>query len=101
MSPGAPQPTMRSTPVLESTIDQLPSAGLKNARSSRPSPSKSPRTGIGPVPAGCAVNVAVTVVDALSATMQPPVPLQPPPLQPVNVDPGSAVAVRLTDVTML
>src|SRR5262245_55532057 len=100
MSPGPPHPITRGTPVLESTIVQLPSAGLKKARSSRPSPSKSPRTGIAPAVAW-ASNVAVTVVDAPSATVQPPVPLQPPPLQPVKVDPASAAPVSDTDVTML
>src|SRR5262245_22716620 len=41
---------------------------------------------------------AVTVVAAFIVTLQPPVPEQPPPLQPVNVDPPAGVAVRLTTV---
>ena len=36
------------------------------------------------------VNVAVTVVAAVSVTTHEPVPEQPPPLQPPNVDPVSA-----------
>ena len=78
--------------MLESTIDQLRRPGLKNAGSSRPSPSKSPRTD-GPVPTGCASNVAVTVSGA-ERHGAPPAPLRPPPLHPVNVDPGFAVAVN-------
>ena len=46
----------------------------------------------------CSVNVAVTVVSALSATVQVPVPVQPPPLQPVKVEPAAGVAVRVTAV---
>jgi hypothetical protein len=47
------------------------------------------------------VNVAVTVVSAPSVTVQVPVPVHPPPDQPVNVEPASgvAVSVRLVPVT--
>src|SRR5438046_6678916 len=38
------------------------------------------------------VNVAVTVVAALTVTVQLPVPLHPPPLHPANADPATAVA---------
>jgi len=34
-------------------------------------------------------------------TVQEPVPVQPPPLQPVNVDPAAAAAVRVTDVPLV
>jgi hypothetical protein len=34
------------------------------------------------------VKVAVTVVAAVTVTVQVPVPEQPPPLQPVNVEPA-------------
>ena len=47
-----------------------------------------------------AVNVAVTVVSALRVTMQVPVPEQPPPLQPVKVEPAAGVAVRVTVVPL-
>ncbi|PYN38714.1 MAG: hypothetical protein DME01_00660, partial [Candidatus Rokuibacteriota bacterium] len=40
--------------------------------------------------------VAVTLWAALSVTEHAPVPVQPPPLQPVNVDPAAGVAVRVT-----
>jgi len=40
-------------------------------------------------------NVAVTVVAALSVTVQVPVPEQPPPLQPEKVDPAAGVAVKV------
>ena len=40
----------------------------------------------------------VTVVLAESATAQVPVPEQPPPLQPRNIEPVGAAAVRVTDV---
>jgi len=42
------------------------------------------------------VNVAVTVCAALIVTLQVPVPAQPPPLQPVNVEPAAGVAVSVT-----
>src|SRR2546422_8018414 len=41
-------------------------------------------------------NVAVTVVAALTVTVQAPVPLDPPPLHPANADPRAAVAVSET-----
>lgn len=43
------------------------------------------------------VNVAVTFVAAVIVTVHVPVPVQPPPLQPVNVEPafGSAVSVMV------
>src|SRR5688572_3777545 len=44
------------------------------------------------------VNVAVTVVAAVTVTAQVPVPLQPPPLQPVNVEPVVGVAIRVITV---
>src|SRR5215467_9934703 len=43
-----------------------------------------------------AVKVAVTVWSAFITTIQEPVPLQPPPLQPVNVEPPVGTAVRAT-----
>jgi len=48
----------------------------------------------------CLLNVAVTVVDAFMVTAQVPVPEQPPPLQPVKVDPPAAAAVRVTTVPL-
>jgi len=42
------------------------------------------------------VNVAITVCAELMVTMQVPVPEHPPPLQPVNTEPGLAVAVSVT-----
>jgi hypothetical protein len=44
------------------------------------------------------VKVAVTVVSAVIGTVQVPVPEQPPPLQPVKVEPTAATAVRMTEV---
>ena len=38
-------------------------------------------------PAAAPVNVAVTVVFAVSVTTHVPVPVQPPPLHPANVEP--------------
>src|SRR4029453_15927255 len=40
----------------------------------------------------CTAKVAVTVVAALSATLQVPVPVQPPPLHPVKVEPAAGAA---------
>jgi hypothetical protein len=60
-----------------------------------------------PVPAvviasvkGCRANVAVTAWAALMVTAQVPVPVQPPPLQPVKVDPAAGVAVKVTAVPL-
>jgi hypothetical protein len=47
------------------------------------------------------VNVAVTEVAALIVTVHVPVPAQPPPLQPVNVDPAAGAAVRVTTVPLV
>src|SRR5438552_2254003 len=44
--------------------------------------------------------VAVTVVAALRVTVQVPVPEQPPPLQPVKVEPAAGVAVSVTAVPL-
>ncbi len=41
------------------------------------------------------VNVAVTVVAALMGTTQSPVPVQPPPDQPLNIEPVPAAAVSV------
>ena len=41
---------------------------------------------------------AVTVLAASMVTVQVLVPEQPPPLQPVKVEPGEAVAVSVTVV---
>jgi hypothetical protein len=41
---------------------------------------------------------AVTVVAAFIVTVQVPLPVQPPPLHPVKVEPGAAAAVRVTAV---
>ena len=40
------------------------------------------------------------MVAALSVTVQVPVPEQPPPLQPVNVDPAAGAAVKVTAVPL-
>src|SRR5437867_7204944 len=60
-----------------------------------------------PAPLGLTVSVkvgtakvAVTVVPALSVTVQVPVPEQPPPLQPLNVDPAAGAAVKVTTVPL-
>lgn len=47
------------------------------------------------------LKVAVTVVLAVKFTVQVPVPLQPPPLQPANTDPLAALAVKVTEVPLL
>jgi len=47
------------------------------------------------------MKVAVTEVAAFMVTVQEPVPVQPPPLQPVNADPAAAAAVRVTDVPLV
>ena len=46
------------------------------------------------------MKVAVTVVAAESVTVQVPVPEQPPPLQPVKVEPAAEVAVSVTAVPL-
>src|SRR5262245_65859179 len=44
------------------------------------------------------VKVAVTDVAPITVTTHVPVPVQPPPLQPVKVDPATGAAVRVTMV---
>src|SRR2546428_13031883 len=44
------------------------------------------------------VKVAVTVVAAFSVTVQAPLPEQPPPVQPVKVEPAAGGAVSVTAV---
>ena len=60
-----------------------------------------------PVPAGvtvrvklCRVKVAVTVVAAETVTTLDPAPEQPPPAQPVKVEPAAGVAVNVTAVPL-
>ena len=40
------------------------------------------------------------MVAALSVTVHVPVPVQPPPLQPLNVDPAAGAAVKVTAVPL-
>src|SRR5881392_880412 len=47
------------------------------------------------------VNVAVTVVAALRVTVQAPGPEQPPPLQPLKVEPAAGAAVSVTAVPLV
>ena len=46
------------------------------------------------------VKVAVTVVAAVRVTLHAPVPVQPPPLQPVKTEPIAGVAVSVTTVPL-
>src|SRR5947209_4778176 len=46
------------------------------------------------------VNVAVTMVAALRVTVQAPGPEQPPPLQPLKVEPAAGAAVSVTAVPL-
>src|SRR3989475_5904382 len=48
----------------------------------------------------CRVKVAVTVVAALRVTVQAPGPEQPPPLQPLKVEPAAGAAVSVTAVAL-
>src|SRR5258705_3117108 len=50
---------------------------------------------------GGGAKVAVTAGAAFMVTAQVPVPVQPPPLQPVNVEPAAGVAVRVTTVPLV
>jgi len=50
---------------------------------------------------GCSVNVAVTDCAAFTVMVQVPVPVQPPPLQPENVEPAVGVAVNVTAVPVV
>jgi hypothetical protein len=45
--------------------------------------------------------VAVTDVAALIVRLHVPVPVQPPPLQPVKVEPAAGVAVKVTTVPLV
>jgi len=46
------------------------------------------------------VKVAVTVVAAETVTTHDPVPAQPPPLQPLKVEPAAGAAVSVTAVPL-
>ena len=48
--------------------------------------------------AGSALKVAVTVTGVLPASVHVPVPEQPPPLQPANVEPAAEVEASVTAV---
>jgi len=48
----------------------------------------------------CEANAAMTVVAAVRASVQVPVPLHPPPLQPVKVEPDAGVRFRVTTVPL-
>src|SRR3989442_2745996 len=48
----------------------------------------------------CRVNVGVTVVAAQRVPTRVPVPGQPPPVQPVKVEPAAGVAVSVTTVPL-
>jgi len=47
------------------------------------------------------MNAAVTEVAAFIVTAQVPVPVQPPPLQPVKVEPAAGAAVKVTTVPIV
>src|SRR3989442_3828485 len=47
------------------------------------------------------LKVAVTVVAAETVTTQVPVPVQPPPLQPLKADPAAGAAVSVTAVPLV
>src|SRR5207244_6385826 len=46
------------------------------------------------------VKMAVTACAALIVTVQVPVPVQPPPLQPEKVEPAAGTAVKVTEVPL-
>src|SRR6266851_4375573 len=49
---------------------------------------------------GAAANVAVTALGAMTVMAHAHVPLHPPPLQPVNVDPTAGVAASVSTVPL-
>src|SRR2546425_202023 len=51
-------------------------------------------------PGSVTANIALTVVAALSVTVQVLVPEQPPPLQPVKVEPAAGAAVKVMAVPL-
>src|SRR2546422_7866356 len=46
------------------------------------------------------VKIAVTACAAFTVTVQVPVPEQPPPLQPLKVEPAAGAAVSVTEVPL-
>src|SRR5207253_642564 len=55
-----------------------------------------------PVPAGVTVRVKVAVTDvaAETVTVHAPVPVHPPPLQPLKIEPAAGAAVSVTAVPL-
>ncbi len=49
----------------------------------------------------CKAKVAVTEVAALIVTVQVPLPVQPPPLQPLKLEPAAGAAVKATKVPLV
>src|SRR2546428_9355959 len=48
----------------------------------------------------CGAKVAVTEVAALIVTVHVPLPVQPPPLQPLKMEPAAGAAVKVTAVPL-
>src|SRR5437879_10933710 len=68
-----------------------PLGAYRHSRSALPSPSKSPLFAFTPI-------FALTVVAPEILTVQAPVPVHPPPVQPVNAEFACGVAVSVTAV---
>ena len=81
----------------------MPSSAPSALKAELPCPTLSrsvPRNARLSVGADVGAKVAVTVVAAESVIVHVPVPEQPPPLQPVKVEPATGVAVNVTAVPL-
>src|SRR5437867_2262938 len=83
---------------------KVPSSAPSALKAELPCPTLSrsvPRNARLSVGADVGAKVAVTVVAAESVTTHVPVPEQPPPLQPVKVEPAAGAAVSVTAVPLV
>jgi len=89
--------SVTSVPLAKLAVQVVPQSIPAGVLVTVPAPDPALKT----LSAKVGVNVAVTAVAAVSATVQGPVPVQAPPPQPVKTDPTAGVAVSATTVPLV